>query len=47
MCIASFFCDCSIVDWYMGGKWILTAADGHLALLAIECHLNCYQQTPI
>ena len=35
-------------NWYMDGKeWILTAADGHLALLAIERHLNSYQQAPI
>ena len=26
-------------DLYMdGNKWILTAADGHLAFLASECH---------
>jgi len=35
-------------NWYMDGKeWILTAADGHLALLANECHPNSYQQVPI
>jgi hypothetical protein len=30
-----------------GNEWILTAADGHLALLAGECHLNSYHQAPI
>jgi hypothetical protein len=30
-----------------GNEWILTVADGHLALLAGECHLNRYQQAPI
>jgi len=35
-------------NWYMdGNEWILTAADGHLALPAIERYLNCYQQAPI
>ena len=33
-------------EWYMdGNEWVMTAADGHLALLASECHLNVKQSS--
>ena len=47
MYVARVLCDYSKGQLLHGWERVDPAADGHLALLANECHLKIYQQEPI